>query len=212
MEAPLVRAADGVSSAQIEQPEKGRRVARQRSGGRKQLALGQPLEGLAGGGHGSLVSGTGGGGGTGHSGHDFNCLHVTAAELASPNRLRFAAGGLPLDMPTLLVRELSATDAMASPTVAGDAAGPALAGSRENATHVLLRHSKRNWRASRQRLSASASCMPTNAHVGNRRPSTLRRECKLSVLTTCAALRVNWSSSLPRRSMLRSPCAADCVL
>ena len=41
--------------------------------------------------------------------HDFSCLHVTAAELASPNRLRSAAGSLPLDAPTLLVMEAGAT-------------------------------------------------------------------------------------------------------
>ena len=51
--------------------------------------------------------------------HDFNCLHVTAAELASPNRLRSAAGALPLDAPTLLVKEVAAADAARWPALCG---------------------------------------------------------------------------------------------
>lgn len=55
--------------------------------------------------------------------HDFNCLHVTAAELASPNRLRFAAGSLPLDVPTLVIRELTASDMQASPLMSAGGGG-----------------------------------------------------------------------------------------
>ena len=57
-----------------------------------------------------------GAGSLAHSSHDFNCLHVTASDLASPNRLRSAAGSLPLDAPTLLVKEMGMDEA----TVGGE--------------------------------------------------------------------------------------------
>jgi hypothetical protein len=41
-----------------------------------------------------------------HTHAEFNCLHVSAQDLSSTNRLRAAALGLPLDVPTLIVREV----------------------------------------------------------------------------------------------------------
>ena len=38
--------------------------------------------------------------------NDFNCLHVSEGDLSSPGRLMTAAGTLPLDAPTLIVREV----------------------------------------------------------------------------------------------------------
>ena len=83
-----------MGGAQTEQPDKARRLGRLWTGGRKLLGVGDQADGLADGGGGPLMIGVGGAAATGHSAHDFNCLHVTAAELASPNRLRFAAGAL----------------------------------------------------------------------------------------------------------------------
>ena len=78
-------------------PTSAERHHRSKGGGK---ARGRKLLGGGGGGF-SL-----GGGGVAMRAPEFNCLHVSAAELSSTNRLKAVAATLPAHVPTLLVREV----------------------------------------------------------------------------------------------------------
>ena len=93
-----------------ERRRKSSRASHGRSIGRRPLAGGggRGDGGGDGGGGGGRGGGGGGSGGAEPRLQDFNCLYVSRADLESAESLREAAGPLPLDAPTLLVRELGA--------------------------------------------------------------------------------------------------------